>query len=288
MKTLLKKIRQKYFFDPLLNTLSSFDDNTHRDRPLNETRFIFQHFPKVAGSTIIDTLTKNNFSNSVFRPSHEWLQSLDPNKYRKLQSFKLICGHLNSHAIDQLYFFPNKKSFVFFRDPIKRVLSNFYYIKSYLWKTVIGYHPESLINFRLIKNQNLLEYLKYPHDHLHTADNVYLKMLSNMSYSRKEPYKEEIDFALSRLDSFDFIGFQDNLENDLKLMSKKFGLKTPQNIKSSNQTKDNHMNEPDYYEEHLPVKEEITPEIKKELERVTKYDYIIYNRAKEIKEASSK
>lgn len=285
LKSLVKKVRQRYIFDPFGERLKSIEQRIQQlgtiGLPAEEKRFIFQHFPKVAGTSIMETLlTANSWEDEVIMLPHEWLQDVSIDKFKDLYNYKFIGGHLTSYMINRMSF-PNKRVFCFFREPKERVLSNYYFIKNHKWKSIIA--QAGIIDFREIKGNTLLEYLKNTHSHVHTCDNIYVKMLANIPYSRPQVYSEEIKYACEALEKMDFIGFQESLEDDIRLLSKRFDLKNPKEIYRTNITGENHNRDSNTFEKQLPKKEEMTSKIKKALDRATKYDYIIYNKAKEIR-----
>lgn len=112
-------------------------------------------------------------------------------------------------------------------------------------------------------------------------DNAYLNWLLPDPKIGKKIERHDIEEALEYLGKFDFVGIHENYDEDIKELYKTYSIPDPALHPRLNSIKaltkeGNVMDGVSLF--HGPI----TPEIDKELNRLTKYDYVIYNAAKEI------
>ncbi len=154
---------------------------------------IFFHLPKTGGSSILKTL--NHVYGEEYVRHFERDECLDlNNRGIKISNIigpeiKVIHGHFRYKEVKDLVKRDNPKLVSFFREPVSRVISNYYW-----WKHSLSDKPEHP-SYHL-RNQELRSYIKG-------------KVTQNkMSYFLKG----------ASLKNFAFIGFLDQFDEDLKKM----------------------------------------------------------------------
>lgn len=255
--------------DHLSLFIKSSNCNCVRTRP--EDKILFMHIAKSGGSSIISHFKK-------FYPSY-----YEPHLRKKDQCIidcsLFVRSHVKRIELENFNLLHTKK-FIFFRDPKERILSLYYYSKVHgnppmpqdmdlrkflqpAWKR----HPSSLSNYYAYMYNNYLTYL--------------VNREIKESEVKDDVSEKDIEDAISYLKTFDFIGFTENFDEDFKLLSDMYSIPRPEGSIKDNSFE---INSEIYKKREGKdlIKEAITPEIDRELDRLTKYDYIIYNAAKKI------
>ena len=169
------------------------------------------HIPKVAG-TSFRSLLEQSFQDKLYLDYTD--KPLQKNKLARilqiiksnyssspllLQQYHCIHGHF----MPAKYYFLKQKSFAtWFRDPVERVISNYYH-----WQRNEFKHPK-------IKNKNcsLEEYSEIEH-----FQNLYATYLWGMN-----------------LQQFDFIGITENYQNSLTIFEKIYAIHFPSSLENLN------------------------------------------------------
>ncbi|MCH9754219.1 MAG: sulfotransferase family 2 domain-containing protein [Alphaproteobacteria bacterium] len=260
----------------LMNNSLSVEDKNLSDKRIkfkdSGNKIIFMHLAKTAGTSVIENFSKfyPSFSPSSFTCKDN----------PKVQRNVFIRSHNIKAFILPKFNLQNKSKITFFRDPRDRILSLYYYMISNSKK-----YPTS---FTLLEYLNLKE--KYLGDNERDLfiDNIYTRyFISRDIKTGEEITQNDIDEAISYLKTLDFIGITENFDEDLDRMSDFYYLPRPEKKVVLNSFNKNKVEYKKKMKKEL-VKEPITPEIEKELDRLTKYDYIIYNAAKKIRDEQVK
>lgn len=186
----------------------------------NFKKLYFLHIPKNAGQTVIKTVS----TALRFQDIKHYTNSIPPH-YGDLNDNVFLAGHLGTYPIEKLTGFSVA---CVFRDPLKRVLSNFNYIYPMLMERPEYYQIDSFAdrlrhylfndpNFELHKNVQarficnpaqdiafeLVEYSKEKNR------DVIAKSLMQKHWF-VDNSNTSLDFAKKQVDSFDIIGTVDN------------------------------------------------------------------------------
>ena len=194
-------------------TPTSVAANSQRETK-QEQAIIFLHLPKAAGTTL-NRLIEWEYPLSeiysidpvFYRRSWAHLQRLAKERLRKIRIFK---GHMlfGLHAI-----LPQPATYItVLRDPVDRVLSSFYFMRSYklhplYWRFKLG-------------NWSLEDFVRRT-----PRDNVQSKILAGAEYTK--PCTAEI-YETARgnlLRHFTVVGLSERFEESLALMKLRFGWK---------------------------------------------------------------
>ena len=182
------------------------------------TPVLFDHIPKCAGNAVINNLLRfyhehetYNFDGVHFRESVKAFLNLPKEEQSK---YNLIYGHSANLLIDAVK--ADTKILTILRDPIDRVISHYYYIKTYkghfLHDTLINDHI-TLEDYCAINLSNDLQ-------------NEYVVHFSGLSVDevRVNP-KRALELAEKNiLSKYDLIGFQSNLKDFFLSFSKMMNL----------------------------------------------------------------
>ncbi len=188
-----------------------------------DSKLIFIHIPKTAGSSFVSILKRNFKPNELFlatagRLSNKeyYLNSL--NEYLRLDQktknkIKVIRGHF-THDNNKL--FDRDCTYItFLRNPIERYISEYYFIKG---------NPRNALHD--ICNQISLE--EYILDDKYQFDNLQTRFVAGDLLSKADDSMLEI--ALQNLQANNFyFGITERFEESLKKMSKKFNWKIKNN-----------------------------------------------------------
>lgn len=235
-------------------------------------KIVFFHLPKTAGTSI--WLHFNKFYPGA-NESYDEIKSKTKETGTIPYNYFYVQSHFNRIALQAIGLSKDSK-FVFFRDPKKRILSDYYFLKI----NALRNNPDT--------KTSLLEFLKDSNERFenssgHMKNNIYARYLINRNPASEDLSENDIKEALEYLDAFDFIGITENSDEDLERLSDFYYLPKMKNLERHNVF---HNNISRYKKKHnvsISI-EPITPEIDRELDRLTKYDYIIYNEAKKIRD----
>lgn len=219
---------------------------------------IFLHLPKTAGTTLnrlIEWEYRLPEMYSVDPVLFEWsaahMRALPESRLRKTRMFK---GHMlfGLHEI-----LPQPSTYItVLRDPVERVLSAYYYMRSY------KLHP-LYWKFRYEK-WTLEQFVQRS-----TRDNVQCKIIAGANYHA--PCTQEIlDQALGHLDRrFSVVGLSERFEESLALMKLRFGWQL-KSYSSFNVTRTR------------PKKRDLAPETLALIAEKNSYDVALYQRVTEL------
>ncbi len=206
----------------------------------------FLHIPKTAGTTF-RVLLENHFHMDAICPAYEFFQ-IGQYSDEELRRFRLFRGHMGYNLVNYL---PQKpRVMVMLRDPMERAVSHFEYIRR-----DPGHPKHRIIHER---KMGLNEYLLDPvlsaeitnaqvRPLAHLADRQTLRELMKGSRSQDEfarawrhrdgvlpPEDELLDVALRRLESLDFVGMAEQLEQGMELAAWLLEAPAPEQLQSLN------------------------------------------------------
>ncbi|HNS13110.1 MAG TPA: sulfotransferase family 2 domain-containing protein [Bacteroidia bacterium] len=208
------------------------------------------HIPKTAGTSFRNILKSVYGEEQVVRLDINGKEDVRLNQilYRETQlpKAKVIHGHFTMELIENKFKLPpDVKVITWLRDPVKRVVSNYFYLESRL-KEILDE-----------ENNNL---------------NILSKMQRTLiEYARSENSRNrQTKFVKGRsLEDFDFVGIQEHFESDIGRLSKVLGWKELPNILYHNKTPE--------------LKADISNEILDEIYELNKEDTELYNKAIELR-----
>ena len=174
----------------------------------------FIHIPKTGGTTIVDTLSRQVLFNKF--------QRLNPTRYTHPRKFlddvgdllekvissskaEVVGGHFGFAAHPKLT--DPSDYFTVLRDPIERVISEYYFMKH-----------KGMFYQHLIESENLSleEYIHHPETFY--LNNLQTRLISGVSYQSGEAVtKEMYDLALQNLKKFKTFGITENMGSTLAL-----------------------------------------------------------------------
>ncbi len=192
-------------------------------------RIIFQHIPKVAGTSLA-SLFVNQFDRNrsfICGSKDGVLRDFMSLEQRKRNLLDLLIGHVD-YGIHH-NFNGKSKYITFLRDPVERVLSHYYFIKSNKFHR---YHKAE-------KNMDIDEFIicgLRPR-----MNNCMVRMISGENPGYNKCPDEMIDLALENLDrDYIFVGVVSHLSNSIAALIKIMGWKNVE-VERKNVTK----NKPD-------------------------------------------
>jgi len=261
------------FYFSFYDFFSSKDKNLFLKRlelAHDKNKILFIHLAKTAGSSIINHFGEYYYS---YHP---------PSLYSKLavERNTFIRSHVKRSSLED-FNLSDASKITFFRNPKDRIISLYYYSRY----NNMHEFPDSL---------DLLGYLKSRNGFVGEGnfdfyiDNIYTRYFTSRNIKTgDEIRKSDVDEALKYIKTLDFIGITENFDEDLDRLSDYYYMPKPQKKIIANSFKQNNI----VYEKRTKKKmerEAIAPEIERELDRLTKYDYIIYNAAKKIRDEQVK
>lgn len=253
----------------------------HEERG-SDLALVFLHLPKTGGTTL-----HHHFS------AHFTPEETCPERYSNLQSYSLeelrqwrfFSGHFNADEIRRI----PRPLFVVtvLRDPIERLLSNYYF-----WKRHRADYIElnGLIGLQITKAGTLLDFLRSDSPHIFpTATNWMTSQLAGAVLATPDGYAlirdgEQIGWlseaqlvsrALQNLLSFDVFGDISQLADIYGTVAQKFGMAPLTQVARLNAREDAH----ELMDPYVP--EPITPEIQSLLEEKTRLDRVLYKLARD-------
>lgn len=234
---------------------------------------VFFHIPKTGGSTIHDLLS-NEFASARICP--ERFNNLDKMSRRELVQYDLFSGHFDRNSIQRL---PNRPRVItVLREPKSRILSLYYYWKSHRPEVI---EKQNLGGPRLAHQYGLLEFLRCPTPRIApNIDNVHVRsMLGRIWVGPNREFRVADEVALKRakyyLNSLFDYGIMEDLDSFVARVFPRLGFAIPAKVPRRN----SHQEFARVTMMQVIEREEITPEIDAELERLTHLDQRLYRYA---------
>lgn len=272
----------------------AFKINLINNGYINKKKIVYFHIPKCAGNSVMKyfeyALGSNNilrFNVNGFLPDEDgdkWINEWN-NLFNYAEFISIAhCGFDTCRKISG-----NSQIVAFFREPKARILSAYYYFKSFK-RSYISSLPQNrrdAIVLNIAKTNNLLNFLQNKNFCLlNNIDNTLARCLTGFFLKNNEKaadsnydklhenHEKTIEIALKNLEKINIIGIIENFDTSLKFISETLALKEPEiNYYKENVTEKNY-DENSIFEKI--EKEPATNEIKKELEKFTELDKIIY------------
>lgn len=227
----------------------------------------FIHIPKTGGTTIVDTLSRQILFNKFqrltptrFTHPRDFLDSVENLLEKVISDSKadVVGGHFGFAAHPKLS--DPSEYFTVLRDPIERVISEYYFIKNK------GMYYQQLIES---ENLGLEEYIHHPETFY--LNNLQTRLISGVRYeSGEEVTKEMYDLALENLKKFEVFGITENMGSTLALFYLVLGWKRiPYYLKSN-------------INSQRPKRENISQQEIDSIRERDKYDVMLYHEAKSI------
>ncbi|MGF1495087.1 MAG: sulfotransferase family 2 domain-containing protein [Microcoleaceae cyanobacterium] len=192
----------------------------------NDVLIVFLHIPKAGGTTLNGIINLQYSRNRIIRANginnaKSLLASLSAEEVERIQM-------LRGHFAFGIHEFINRSCsyFTLLRDPVKRVISQYYYIRN----------SPSLPNHGLLNSISLEEYISREKDKL---CNQQTRMLFGLSKAKCNSNSDMLDAVKQNLEThFAVVGLTEMFDETLVLLRKKFGWKIPfyirQNVRDKN------------------------------------------------------
>ncbi len=247
-------------------------------RPSAGAPIAFMHIEKTAGTSLAEFLQRR-FSPMLIMPQpRDATAAATWFRHPSARAYPILQGHfdlqfLRTHA-------PDRQIVTFLREPVARLLSCYYY-----WRSgQIGNDVEDVNEAAVLAGRlGLLDFLRCDHPVVVTQiDNIYARRLTGDDRPAGIGVAERcsfaiVDRALAELDSLAFVGITERFSESLVALSAKFGWVPPRTIPCTNSLHQNEIDLPQYFKPVPP--EPITPQIRAELDRLTRLDRVIYRAA---------
>jgi len=193
-------------------------------------KILFIHIPKTAGTSLSEWIKRHyNFNEVMYTPTWEKFQY---STIRDLRSKRFIQGHFTANIIDYI---PDSKNFhkiTLLRNPIDRVISNFYHLK--LTPDIPHDHPVKAKSFTIydflehpVTNYLASNYQTLSLTKRNKINPAEFDMLINAPFSYYNKIKKQIhtiDKAVDFINSFSVIGVYEKLDLFVKMLSKELGF----------------------------------------------------------------
>ncbi|HPK09415.1 MAG TPA: sulfotransferase family 2 domain-containing protein [Saprospiraceae bacterium] len=192
-------------YNKLINYKFAFSGVNYRKADWNSVQLISIHIPKTAGTSFLKTL----------RDEYQYLEVVRMDLHHKNESLinmvpindafvskqpKVIHGHFKISELEALISLPKQyKLITWLRNPVERVISNYYYLSKRLHEELD--EKKRRLNILAKMEKSLIEYAS-----LEMNRNRMSKFLAGL-----------------QLEDFDFIGIVENYEDDLILLSELMG-----------------------------------------------------------------
>ena len=185
---------------------------------------LFQHIPKTAGSTVYHMLKNSPSQLQVYR--FDWFDQCSNfiKKNGGLKGVDILCCHISEKELSYIKSEVGIKKFVFWRDPIKRVISNYLFWRAKNEGDQIEDAFGKKIKFldhslnweedlvRIMKESNKI--WKYKE-----LSNIASWQLGHSIYERESlSEKEVLKNAKNSISKSFFVGRQEMLDHDLKTL----------------------------------------------------------------------
>lgn len=234
---------------------------------LSEEKIVFFHIPKTGGTTINAALLKNFRAEEVFNC---YDNSISVNSSGTLARYRFFSGHFD---LPNVTLIPGKKKIIsFFREPISRLVSHYYFYRAI--------RPELVANLNhrfpaLAHKYSLREFFESPEIRLHRSDvdNLMTRMLTG-NYT--DEAMDILPLALKALNDLSVFGIMERYDESVKLIFNYLNLPLPDQLQSLNGLNQMMVSEPDM----RPIaKEPLTDEVVNSMHDLIEADQIVYAEA---------
>lgn len=177
----------------------------------------FLHIPKTAGTTLNSILDANFGPDAILNLyTDEQYQAIRDMTYNRMADFGLVRGHIFIENYDEILDGPVPiRVFTFLRDPVERVISEYFFLKRWPKSHLYKYLNEN--------NISLVDYV--------TADIGILRrrgcnnMTNSLSGTKTLSLGERLATAWANLkDRFVFFGIMERFDESLLILRKQVGL----------------------------------------------------------------
>lgn len=237
-------------------------------------RIAFMHVPKTAGTTLHEFLCRG-FGEERICP--ERFNDFSRFSRDDLRSYDLFSGHMTYATLKTI---PGPLyTITVLRKPTDRIVSLYYF-----WRSFTDEHIErhDLHGPRLARRLSFLDFLRYRDEGIpDNIDNVYARTLA--TYPERDGGKtavptdrELVETAMENLGTFDLVGFSDELPALVAKIGALLEMDVPDplpRLRSADDAGKDPITE-------KVTREPMTADIEAELERLTRADRAIYERAK--------
>ena len=228
----------------------------HKPSPI-----LFDHLPKCAGLTIIQYLL-TQYPQRVTYITDERKPSKSAKKFKSLSvesrhGYHLVVGHCTHQLLD--YVHPDSIKLTIFRDPIERIISHYFFVKQY---------KRHYLHQKIVESNMSLE--DYATSELSCElRNFYISHFSGLLADEINLNPEKsVERAVSVLEQYDVIGFQDDLTSAMNKLQNLAHLCQPFEDRVFNKTR------------NKKTVEEIPTKTKKSIAQANSLDVELYNRLK--------
>lgn len=240
----------------------------------NNESLTFMHIPKTGGTTLHNILVQHFNKREICPERFNDLRKYDKNK---LSIYKFFSGHYDRANVEYI---PQKnKVITVLREPKSRIISLYYFWRAHK-KEVI--EKADLGGPRIAKKLSLLNFLKCRQGTipLHLNNAQVRSMLGEAYIGSKDEYlvpkEETLEKAINYLDSLFAFGILENYDESIRYLCELINIECPEVIPRARDHKDLSQQ----HNLETIEREEITPEIDAELERLTELDIQLYEYAK--------
>ena len=271
----------------------------------NFDKIIYFHIPKCAGNSVIKYFENFIGKNDMLRFNAGGFV-LDDGAW--LEEWDFLFGFAKfvsvAHCdLDLCLKIPGNNLIVsFFREPESRLLSAYYYFRSHGFRHIASIPKKSgdAVVLSSAKTDSLANFLKNKNPYvLNNIDNNITRCLTGFfarggdggdedggwgeAVYSDELHKDEgrtLEIALKNLEKIGLIGITEEFDRSIGYFSKILGTEPPNPGSYYENVTEKNVSESSFYEKIQ--KEPVGGEIKKDLEKLTRLDKIVYERAVEI------
>jgi len=221
---------------------------------------LFLHIQKTAGTSIVDLAAEHYGNHNI----SAYADYFDKNPI-KFQRTRFVSGHFGYDFARHII--SNRYSFTFLRKPADRILSFYYFC--------LNQNPKEFEIYETTQENTLEQFLtlalESPDNYSHIWNNQVWMLAHGWGGNKTiSDYTEEELLALSiqHLNEFDFIGFTETFDHDIKIILKALGISKKGSIRKSNVTKNKHF------------LSELPTSTRKLLDQLTELDTRLYEHAR--------
>lgn len=262
----IKKLGDGLEMSKLINAVASSEEavngfeRKYIHRNAAKSKIVFMHFWKAGGSTMLDIFRRKYGNNNVLLAYNGEIKQLTNNQ---LNEYRVIIGHIDSSEIGII---PGRKRVItLLRDPIKRMMSLYYFAKSHdLNKT--SKKDEILVH--LAQKYSITDFFKSREfSELTQFHNNYCKSLVVNNKNG-----EILESAILGLHGLYEFGIMEDYDTSTQMILNKLGIEsneitTPKNV-LKNRVIGGELN---------PIEiEKETPELRYTIEKFVNYDIELY------------
>lgn len=193
------------------------------------SKIFFTHIPKTAGTSFKKELFYNNYSEDELL----FFNGIKKFTFKRKNKVKVVLGHY-AYGLDKFDLFVKPQYITFFRDPISRSISHYYWVLQSKYSNYV--HPDWALHNKVSLEDIFSLNSKNSTNFFRLRDNMQCRYLAGIFNYNDKPNSELLKRAVNNLDKYLIYGIQDEYESSVLKISQYLNLEKHSNEQKEKKT----------------------------------------------------